>query len=75
MFDPQVGGRDVFDPAQRVLAVSRNPALVKHDRPVAVGGGRDHPERHPLLADVLAQLVEVHQPRKRPWQRLGVQDR
>ena len=71
----QVGGRDVLDPAQRILAVSRNPALVKHDRPVAIGGGRDHPEREALLADVLAQLVEIHQPCKRPRQRFGVQDR
>ena len=37
-------------------------ALMKHHRPVAISGGRDHPERHPLLADVLAQLIEVHQP-------------
>ena len=75
VFYRQVGGRDVLDPAQRVLAVSRNPALVKHDRPVAVGGARDHPEREALLADVLAQLVEIHQPCKRPRQRFGVQDR
>ena len=75
MFYAQAGGRDVLDPAQRVLAVSRNPALVKHDRAVAIGGGRDHPERQPLLADVLAQLLEVHQPRKRPRQRFGVQER
>ena len=72
---PSCGGRDVLDPAQRILAVSRNPTLMKHDRPIAIGGSRDHPERQPLLADVLVQLVEVHQPRKRPRQRLGVQDR
>ena len=28
-------------------------------------GGSDHPERHPLLADVLVQLVEIHDPSKR----------
>ena len=62
----QLGSGDVLDPAQRVLAVSRNPALVEHDRVVAIGGGRDHPEREALLADVLAQLVEVHQSCERP---------
>ena len=75
MLRAQVGGRDVLDPAQRIVWVSRDPALVKDDRPVAVGGGRDHPERHPLLADVLAQPVEVDQPSKRLRQRFGVQDR
>ena len=62
MLCAQFGRRDVLDPAQRVLAVSRDPALVKDDRSVAVGGGRDHPERQPLRADVLAEPVEVHQP-------------
>ena len=71
----QLGGRDVLDPAQRVVAVSRRPALMKDDRPVAVSGGRDYPKRQLLLADVLAQLVKVHQPSKRRPQRFGVQYR
>ena len=75
MLCAEVGGRDVLDPAQRIVWVSRDPALVKDDRAVAVGGGRDHPERQPLRADVLAQLVEVHQPSERLLQRFGVQDR
>ena len=75
MLCAQRGGRDVLDPAQRIVGVSRNPALVKDDRPVAVGGGRDDPEREPLLADVLGQLVEVDQPCKRLRERFGVQDR
>ena len=75
MLCAQLGGRDVLDAAQRIVAVSRDPALVKDDRPVAVGGSSDHPERHPLLADVLAEPVEVHQPSKRLLQRFGVQHR
>ena len=59
MLCAQLGGRDVLDAAQRIVAVSRDPALVKDDRPVAVRGGRDHPERQPLRADVLVQLVEA----------------
>ena len=75
MLCAQLGGRDILDAAQRIVAVSRDPALVKDDRPVAVGGGSDHPERHPLLADVLAEPIEVHQPSKRLLQRFGVQHR
>ena len=55
--------------------MSRDPALVKDDRAVAVRGGRDHSERQALLADVLAELVEVDQPAERLRQRFGVQDR
>ena len=54
MLWPQLGGGDVLDPTQRVLAMSRNPAVMKHDRPVAISGGRDDPEHYLLLADVLA---------------------
>ena len=75
MLCAEVGGRDVLDPAQRVVWVSRDPSVVKDDRRVAVSGGRDHPERHLLLADVLAKPVEVHQPSKRLLQRFGVQHR
>ena len=65
MLRTEVGDSDVLDPAQRVVWVTRDPALVKDDRPVAVCGGRDDPERDPLLADVLVQLVEVDEPSER----------
>ena len=75
MLSTEVGSRDVLDPAQRIVWVSRDSALVKDDRAVAVRRGRDHPERQPLRTDVLGQLVEVHQPAERLLQRFGVQDR
>ena len=75
MLGAQLRGCDVLDPAQRVVAVARNPALVKDDRPVAVGGGRDDPDRQPLLADVLAELVEIDQLVECLRERFGVQER
>ena len=56
-------------PAQRVIVVSRDPGLVNDERLLALGGGGDHPKRHPLLADVVAEPVEVHQPSERRRQK------
>ena len=58
-------GRDVLDATQSIVAVSRDSIMVKDDEAVAMRRGSDHPDRHSLLADVLAQLVEIHDPSKR----------